>query len=83
MSDFIKPLKAIIKQKKISTDAIFKTFDKDKSFLLSAKEIAAMIKVYLNYQCTELDEMVLTQSLKKTTGRSDLKKAEFSQLIDA
>ena len=48
IAELILPLATAIKAKGSSVEKIFKIYDKDKSFLLSAKEIGLAIKFFLN-----------------------------------
>ena len=48
ISELMLPLATAIKAKGSSVDKIFKIYDKDKSFLLSAQEISLVIKFFLN-----------------------------------
>ena len=50
IAELILPLATAIKAKGSSVEKIFKIYDKDKSFLLSAKEIALVIKFFLDIE---------------------------------
>jgi hypothetical protein len=39
ITDFIKPLNTLMKQKKMSADQLVSKYDKDKNYLISVKEI--------------------------------------------
>jgi hypothetical protein len=44
VSDFIKPLNTVLKIKKMTADQVVSKFDKDKSYLLSVKEMKPIFR---------------------------------------
>jgi len=44
VEDFIKPLNYMIKKQKVKMDDIWKRYDKDRSFLLSAREMVPLLR---------------------------------------
>ncbi len=61
---------------------MFRKFDKDKSYLLSATELKRMIKVYQGKELADLHVQQLEAYIRTTVGRSELKRQEFYDLVD-
>jgi hypothetical protein len=75
-------LQSILKISKMSADSLVTKYDKDKSYLLSVKELKKVFEDLLSYKFSVDDEAMLSQHLKKMFGRDELKRAEFKQLIE-
>ena len=55
VEDLIKPLNWMIKLKKAKMDAIWKEYDKDRSFLLSGKEMVPMFRGYCAMELSQVE----------------------------
>ena len=79
--DFIKPLKYLFELKNEKPEQVLARYDKDKSYLLSGTELAAMVKWYTKLTLTNYEISLLANFLRKTFGRTEIKRPEFTQLI--
>ena len=85
IAELILPLATAIKAKGSSVDKIFKIYDKDKSFLLSAKEIGLAMKSFLQIEIEQAEEDEISRYIRATfsasTNRKEVKRAEFTQML--
>ena len=79
--DFIKPLKYLFELKNEKPEQVLARYDKDKSYLLSGTELAAVVKWYTKLTLTNYEISLLANFLRKTFGRTEIKRPEFTQLI--
>jgi len=79
--DFIKPLKYLFELKNEKPEQVLARYDTDKSYLLSGKELAAMLRFYTSLTLTNYEILLLQNFLKKKFGRTEIKRDEFGTLI--
>lgn len=68
-------------QGKLNADVIFKECDKDKSWLLSVKEIEWLVQKYLKFEMTPPEVKQMDDHIHKKYNRGDLKRDEFMELL--
>ena len=81
--DLFRPLNLIFKMNNQNPDQVFTLYDKNKSYLLSRTEIAAICKHYLGLDNdllkTELN--MIQEYFKQQLKRSEIKKQDFADFI--
>ena len=61
---------------------VFKKFDKDNNFLLSAKEIGQIFERYMSIRLSDQEQKIVSTFLWEYFRRTEVKKAEFRDLLD-
>ena len=83
ISEYTMPLNAVLKSNKINEEELFRKYDRkgDKSMLLSAEEIAAIFKDYMNCVLKPEEVLIIENYFRKTYSRKEIKRAEWKQFL--
>ena len=64
-------------------DKFYKHYDRDKNLLINAKDLAKAIQEFILIKLSKAEYALLESTLKNKFNRTEIKKKEFQQLIEA
>jgi len=82
MEDILKPLVTIMNHKNCNVTNLFRDYDQNKNDMLSAEELKAALLAMVKFEMTQEEVGTMQQFFKNKFRRSEVKKAEFSQLVN-
>lgn len=66
----------------MTVDKLFERFDKDKNYLLSAKEFTPIFKNVASIELSEVEIQNLTKYLKQKCNRTEIQKRELKKVLE-